>query len=89
MESGSTHVWELDSAADVMKVLVPFQNLGLVCCQVRADEAERGGVKKKPDDHTPFIPRLPGHSCLHRRHRHIPATTSFVWLSPWQQAPPT
>ena len=39
-QMGVSHMRELDSAADVMEVLVPFQHLGLVCGQVRAHEAQ-------------------------------------------------
>ena len=91
MESEPTHVWELDLGADVVDVLIPFRDLGLVCRQVRADETERSGVKKKSYNHTPFVPGFPRHSCLHRRHGHIPAggEMRLPWLLSWRLALPT
>ena len=68
-----THVWELDSGADVVEVLVPFLDPGLVCGQVRTHKAHGGGVEKEADGHTPLIPHLPRHSCLHRTHGHVPS----------------
>ena len=52
-------MWELDSAANVMEVLIPFQHLGLVCSQMGTHKTHGRRVDEETDNHTPFVPRLP------------------------------
>lgn len=41
--------------------------------EMRAHEADAGGVEEQADGHAPFVARGAAHARFHRVHRHVPA----------------
>ena len=58
-------MWKGDLPADVSKVLVPFNDLGLMSSKMRAHEANGGGMEKKPNGNTSFVTCFTRHTSFH------------------------